>query len=165
MTWPDMLYSMGLQRVGLQQTPEKQQFRRCKRHGLDLWVGKTLQNRKWQLDPEFLPGKFHGQKRLAGYSLWGYKQSDMTQHKYANNPVKCALFPCFFFLMREHWEVQLICPKMDKQKVLESDSSLSLLLLEPMSHSLSCLPGQALQYQEVMVIKVTIEVRRREGYC
>ena len=25
-----------------------------------------------------LPGKFHGQRRLAGYSPWGHKESDMT---------------------------------------------------------------------------------------
>ena len=28
--------------------------------------------------PIFLPGKFHGQRSLAGYSLWGLKESDMT---------------------------------------------------------------------------------------
>ena len=29
--------------------------------------------------PVFLPGEFHGQKRLAGYSPWGRKESDMTE--------------------------------------------------------------------------------------
>ena len=27
----------------------------------------------------FLPGEFHGWKSLAGYSPWGYKESDMTE--------------------------------------------------------------------------------------
>ena len=27
---------------------------------------------KWQPTPVFLPGKSHGQKSLAGYSLWGH---------------------------------------------------------------------------------------------
>ena len=27
--------------------------------------------------PVFLPGEFHGQRRLAGYSSWGHKESDM----------------------------------------------------------------------------------------
>ena len=27
----------------------------------------------------FLPGEFHGQRRLAGYSPWGRKESDMTE--------------------------------------------------------------------------------------
>ena len=34
--------------------------------------------RKWQLTPVFLPGKFHGRRRLVGYSPWGHKESDMT---------------------------------------------------------------------------------------
>ena len=33
---------------------------------------------KWQPTPEFLPGKSHGQRSLAGYSSWGGKESDMT---------------------------------------------------------------------------------------
>ena len=27
----------------------------------------------------FLPGEFHGQRRLAGYSPWGHKESDTTE--------------------------------------------------------------------------------------
>ena len=27
----------------------------------------------------FLPGEFHGQRRLVGYSPWGNKESDMTE--------------------------------------------------------------------------------------
>ena len=29
---------------------------------------------------QFLPGKFHGQMSLAGFSLWGRKESDMTEY-------------------------------------------------------------------------------------
>ena len=32
--------------------------------------------RKWQPTPVFLPEKSHGQKSLAGYSLWGRRESD-----------------------------------------------------------------------------------------
>ena len=40
--------------------------------------------RKWQPTPEFLPGEFHGQRSLAGYSPWGCKDSDTTeQHSMA----------------------------------------------------------------------------------
>ena len=28
--------------------------------------------------PVFLPGKFHGQRSLTGYSPWGHKESDTT---------------------------------------------------------------------------------------
>ena len=27
----------------------------------------------------FLPGKFHGQRRLTGYSPWDYRESDATE--------------------------------------------------------------------------------------
>ena len=44
------------------------QCRRLRRHGFNPWVGKIPWSRKWQPTPIFLPGKFHGQRRLAGYS-------------------------------------------------------------------------------------------------
>ena len=33
----------------------------------------------WIHTPEFLPGEFHGQQSLMGYSPWGRKESDMTE--------------------------------------------------------------------------------------
>ena len=35
-------------------------------------------SKKWQPTPILLPGKFHGQRNLAGYSQWGRKELDMT---------------------------------------------------------------------------------------
>ena len=32
-----------------------------------------------QLTPTFLPGEFHGQRSLVGYSPWGRKESDTTE--------------------------------------------------------------------------------------
>ena len=32
------------------------------------------------LQEVFLPGESHGQRSLAGYSPWGRKESDMTEH-------------------------------------------------------------------------------------
>ena len=37
-------------------------------------------SRKWQPTPVFLPGKFHGQRSLVGYSPQGHKEGDTTQH-------------------------------------------------------------------------------------
>ena len=45
------------------------------------WVKKTPWRREWQPTPVFLPGKFHGQRSLAGYSPWGHKESDTTEHR------------------------------------------------------------------------------------
>ena len=47
---------------------------------LDPWVGKILWRRKWQLTPACLLEKSHGQRKLAGYSPWDHKRSDMTAH-------------------------------------------------------------------------------------
>jgi len=47
--------------------------------GYEPWVGKIPWRRKWQPTSIFLPGEFHGQRSLGGYSLWGCKESDMTE--------------------------------------------------------------------------------------
>ena len=45
----------------------------CRRCRFDLWVAKIPWRRRWQPTPVSLPGKSHGQRRLAGYSPWGHK--------------------------------------------------------------------------------------------
>ena len=55
------------------------QYSRLKRRGFDLWIGKIPWNRKWQPALVFLPGKFHGQRSLAGYSPCGHKELEMTE--------------------------------------------------------------------------------------
>ena len=45
----------------------------------DLWVGKIPWKRKWQTTPVLLPRKSLRQRSLAGYSLWGRKESDVTE--------------------------------------------------------------------------------------
>ena len=62
------------------------QCRRHRRHGFHPWVRKIPWNRKWQPTPGFLPGKFHGQMSLVGYSPWDHKELDTTEHAcIANN--------------------------------------------------------------------------------
>ena len=48
--------------------------------GFDPWVRKIPWRREWQPTPVFLSGKFHGQRSLVGYSPWGYKELDTTEH-------------------------------------------------------------------------------------
>ena len=55
------------------------QHRKHKRPRFDPWVRKISWGRKWQPTPVFLPGKFHGQRSLVGYSPWGHKKLDMTE--------------------------------------------------------------------------------------
>ena len=45
----------------------------------DPWVGKIPRRREWLPTPVFLPGEFHGQRSLTGYSPSGCKESDMTE--------------------------------------------------------------------------------------
>ena len=45
----------------------------------DLWVGKIPWSRKWQFTPVFLPGNFHGQRTLAGWSPCAYKELDTIE--------------------------------------------------------------------------------------
>ena len=40
----------------------------------DPWVRKIPWKREWQSTTVFLPGGFHGQSSLAGYSPWGHKK-------------------------------------------------------------------------------------------
>ena len=44
------------------------------------WVEKIPWRRKWQPAPVFLPGESHRQGRLVGYSPWGHRESDITEH-------------------------------------------------------------------------------------
>ena len=92
---PDMLQFMGSQRVGHDWATELNWLcnswdRLCTSHHevlawsqvvwgrhiheLNLWVKKIPLSRKWQPTPVFLPGKFHGQRSLVGYSPWGFSR-------------------------------------------------------------------------------------------
>jgi len=61
---------------------------RCWRFGFDPWVRKIPWRRKWPLTPVFFPGKFHGQKNMAGYIPWGHKELDMTEHACTHTHIK-----------------------------------------------------------------------------
>ena len=47
--------------------------------------------RQWQLTPELLPGKSHGQRSLVGCSPWGRQESDTTKRLH------------FHFSLSMHW--------------------------------------------------------------
>ena len=55
------------------------QCRRPKKCRFDPWVRKIPWRKKWQPTPVFLPGKFHEQRSLVGYSPWGCKELNMTE--------------------------------------------------------------------------------------
>ena len=41
--------------------------------------GKSPGGREWHPTPVFLPGEFHGQRSLVGYSPWRCKELDMIE--------------------------------------------------------------------------------------
>ena len=50
------------------------------------WIsgsGRFAWSRQWQPTSVFLPEESHGQRSLVGYSPWGHKESDLTEHRYS----------------------------------------------------------------------------------
>ena len=62
------------------------QYKRRKRLGFDPWIGRIPWTRKWPPTPVFLPGKFHGQRSLAGCSPWSHRVGhDLAHAEYIQN--------------------------------------------------------------------------------
>ena len=77
----DMYYSVIMGFLGGASGKESACY--CRRHtrcGFDSWDGTIPWRRKWQPTPQLLPGKSHGQRSLEGYSPWGHKELETTEH-------------------------------------------------------------------------------------
>ena len=57
-----------------------------------LIYGSGRSPRKWFPTPVLLPGKFHGQRNLVGYSPWGHKELDMTEQLSTHIPLVLRLW-------------------------------------------------------------------------
>ena len=68
------------------------------RPGFDPWVRKIRWRRKWQPTPVSLPGEFHGQRSLVGYSPWDRKESDSTEQLNV-----CIILANLVFHWRRQW--------------------------------------------------------------
>ena len=51
--------------------------------------------REWLPTPVFLPGKFHGQRNLVGYSPWGHKELDIWLNYCCNGQCGYRIFALF----------------------------------------------------------------------
>ena len=79
--------------------------------------------RAWQPTPVFLPGEFHGQKSLAGYSPWGHKESD--------KPDQLTLSLFYFFLLYGWWmKVTQLCLTLCNPKDYKVHGILQARILE-----------------------------------
>jgi len=83
----------------------------CRRSGFDPWVGKIPWRRERLPTSVFLPGKFHGQRVLAGYSPWSCKELDMAEQLTLTylmlrmlSTFSCANLPLIYF---PWWSVYL----------------------------------------------------------
>ena len=106
------------------------QFRR---HGFDPQIWKICWRRKWQLIPTVLTKKSQGQRSLAGYSPWGGRESDMTEHTQTHSmisnsgcPLKalsfCVCFTLIFVSPPPFFLVDLqYCVSFNIQRVFFSD--------------------------------------------
>ena len=83
------------------------QRRRC---GFDPWVEKIPWRRKWQPTPVFLPGKSHGQRRLASYRQWGHKESDTTEQLTPQWEIPNANPAMVIFPPAKTWQPSLSSP-------------------------------------------------------
>ena len=58
---------------------------------INPWVGKIHWRREKLPTPVLLPGKFHEQRSLVGYSPWDRKESDVTEQLHKITAVTAAM--------------------------------------------------------------------------
>ena len=83
----------------VQMVKKKKKKTACNAGGpeFDPWVAKIPWRRKWQLTLVFLSGELYGQRSLAGYSLWSYKELDMTERAHILTALKTNYTPFLHF--------------------------------------------------------------------
>ena len=108
--------------------------------------------REWQPTPEFLPGEFHGQRSLAGYSPWRCKESDTTEQlsfRFSRSYIPVNLDPSVqFSSVQSLSRVRLfatpsIAACQASLSITNSRSSVKLMSIEsvmPSSHLILCRP-------------------------
>ena len=77
------------------------------RPGFDIWVTKIPSRRERLPTPLVLPGEFHRQNSLAGYSPRDCKESDTTEqqtHTEQNSVILLFVFHSFFQFESHEWQ-------------------------------------------------------------
>ena len=78
----------------------------------EIWVGKIPWRSKWLPTLIFSPGEFHGQKSLAGYSLWNHKKLDTTEQLTLSLYRRSGPSPpsCIVWGLHMPWLLQILVP-------------------------------------------------------
>ena len=98
MTWPRTLGCPQMQPGLPRWLSCKESANQCRKQRgcrFKSWVGNIPWSRKWQLTPVFLPGEFHGQRSLAGYSPRGRKDTDTKEQVTLTAQYVCQEYWCF----------------------------------------------------------------------
>ena len=89
--------------------------------GFDSWVGKIPFRREWQPTPVFLPGEFHEQRSVVGYSPWGHKESDkiedLTQHTHTIGESGVFKHKSVTLLVLEHLQESCTLPQLSVSRL------------------------------------------------
>ena len=92
LTWPSPAPRTLLLVQLLQEAPQQSQVKDS-----DSCHGERPLGREWLPTPVFLPGEFHGQRSLAGYSPWGCRESDTTEQLTHTHRVNDGQWVCIFY--------------------------------------------------------------------
>ena len=81
--------------------------------------GRFPWRREWQPTPVFLPGEFHGQRSLAGYSPWGCKELDTIEQLTLTYILKTLLDDLILsaWELTVKWALLMWCPE-EKYEIL-----------------------------------------------
>ena len=117
---------------------------RCKRHGFDSWVGKILWRTKGPPAPVFLPGKFHWQRNLVGYSPWSLEESDTIEH----TDTHCQIIIIGLVNIHNHTELQIFSSDANFWQL----SNMHSAIMNCSHHTLCYIPRICLFYKEKFVL-------------
>ena len=102
--WKVMFYSLPLGTSLMAQMVKKKKKKKicqpCRRPQFKPWVRKIPWRREWKPTAVFLPGEFHGQKRLEGYNPWGHR----VRHDWVTNTLETSR------TSRLPWKTPLLSP-------------------------------------------------------
>ena len=87
----------------LSRDPQESSPAQYKRSGFNPWVEKILWRWKWQPTPMFLPGEFHREWSLMGFSRLGHKKSDTTEKEICPLTGSIVISSNFFLCLVTHF--------------------------------------------------------------